>query len=195
MCDCPCLSVHPARTVQQSMLRSRQCAPLTATHFKNYRMYHSMTVLIIDKIFMSHIPCKQAYTPEWVWNKAGYVSLWYIYKVSFIICITSTCHNLVLQGRQTLAPISVKLDSYFLTPSTRVCPTLGNSEGQNWATQLVLNYKYEPTRVCARKLPWRLHPLVERDPRKRIWLDGISTPVLKVQLAWTLGRTYARMRT
>ena len=47
--------------------------------------------------------------------------------------------------------------------------------------------------VC--KLPWRLYPLVERDPRKRIWLDGISTPALKVQLGWTLRRTYARIRT
>ena len=40
------------------------------------------------------------------------------------------------------------------------------------------------------KLPGRLYPLVERDPRKRIWLDEISTPALKVQLGWTLRRTY-----
>ena len=72
----------------------------------------------------------------------------------------------------------------------------------HWATSIaniaprrcVVNYKYEHTRVYACKLPWRLYPLVERDPRKRIWLDEISTPALKVQLVWTLGRTYARIR-
>ena len=72
----------------------------------------------------------------------------------------------------------------------------------HWATSIaniaprrcVVNYKYEHTRVYACKWPWRLYPLVERDPRKRIWLDEISTPALKVQLVWTLGRTYARIR-
>ena len=72
-----------------------------------------------------------------------------------------------------------------------------------WATsraniaprRCVVNYKYQHTRVYACKLPWRLYPLVEHDPRKRIWLDDISMPALKVQLVWTLGHTYARMRT
>ena len=72
----------------------------------------------------------------------------------------------------------------------------------HWATpraniaprRCVVNYKYEHTRVYACKLPWCLYPLVKRDPRKRIWLDEISTPALKVQLVWTLGRTYARIR-
>ena len=49
-------------------------------------------------------------------------------------------------------------------------------------------------RIYACKLPWRLYPLVERDPSKRIWLDKISTPALKVQLGWTPQRTYARIR-
>ena len=70
-----------------------------------------------------------------------------------------------------------------------------------WATpranialrRCVVTFKYERTRVYACKLPWRLYPLVERDPRKRIWLDGISMPALKVQLGWTLRRTYARI--
>ena len=55
----------------------------------------------------------------------------------------------------------------------------------------VVNYKYEHTCVYACKLPWRLYPLVERDPRKRIWLDEISTPALKVQLG-VRTRVYAR---
>ena len=69
-----------------------------------------------------------------------------------------------------------------------------------WATpraniaprRCVVNHKYEHTRAYACKLPWRLYPFIERDPRKRIWLDEISTPALKVQLGWTLRRTYAR---
>ena len=71
-----------------------------------------------------------------------------------------------------------------------------------WATpraniaprRCVVNYKYEHTRVYACKLPWRLYSLVERDPHKRIWLDEISTSSLKVQVGWTLRRTYAHVR-
>ena len=71
-----------------------------------------------------------------------------------------------------------------------------------WATpranvasrRCVVNFKLERTRVCARKLPWRLYPLVERDHRKRISLAEISTPALKAHLASTLRRTHARMR-
>ena len=94
--------------------------------------------------------------------------------------------------------LELKLDSYFLTPSTRVYARMrhaGKRRGAKIAPRRwVVNYKYERTRVCARKLPGRPYPLVERDPRKRIWLDEISTPALKVQLGWTLRRTYARIR-
>ena len=75
----------------------------------------------------------------------------------------------------------------------------------HWATpraniaprRCVVNYKYEHTRVYACKLPWRLYPLVERDLRKRIWLDEISTPTFKVHWFELLrtsayARTYAR---
>ena len=87
--------------------------------------------------------------------------------------------------------LRIKLDSYFVrayaprwtTPRANIAPR-----------RCVVNFKYERTRVYACKLPWRLYPLVERDPRKRIWLDGISTPALKVQLGWTFRRTYARIR-
>ena len=57
-----------------------------------------------------------------------------------------------------------KLDSYFLTPSTRTRVYI-NADAPHWATpraniaplRCVVNYKYEHMRVCAHKLPWCLY--------------------------------------